>query len=119
MRLLRTRRALAVAAVLSGTLLGGAGSASAATEVWWLDSWAPGPTGTSTAPAKHSIVETSVRWLGGGDIACTSALELSGAHAGTAYCTSSVRAHPYNGTLRYAWAGGYAASSLLRGRWDW
>lgn len=118
MRLVRKLRALAVALVISGCMLGGASSAPAATEVWWPDAWIWSPVGVSTAPAKHSIVETSVRWLGG-DLACTSALELSGGHAGTAYCTSSVRSHPYNGTLRYAWAGPETTSSYLRGRWDW
>lgn len=118
MRLVRRLRAPAAALVVSGALLAGAGGASAATEIWFGDGWAPGPGGTSSAPAKHSIVETSVRWLGG-DLACTGAVNLDNSFAGTAYCTTSVRAHPYNGTMRYAWAGGYAASSLLRGRWDW
>lgn len=117
MGIARKLRALAVAAGTTGVLLASAGSASAATEVWWPDGWL-GPYGASTAPAKHSITETSVRWLGG-DLACTGAHNLDGSPAGTAYCTASVRGHPYNGTLRFAWAGGDIFDSYLRGRWDW
>lgn len=117
MRLVRKVRALAVAAAVSGVMLGSAGSASAASEIWWPDGLL-GTVGASTAPAKHSIVETSVRYLSGG-AACTGAHNLDGSPAGTAYCTTSVTAHPYNGTLRFAWAGAQTSTGYMRGRWDW
>lgn len=117
MRLIRNVRALAVAVTISGAVLVSASGASAATAVWWPDGWL-GSSGTTTAPAKHSIVETSVRWLGGLS-ACTGAYNLDGSPAGSAFCTGSVVAHPYNGTLRYAWAGGLSGASYLRGRWNW
>jgi hypothetical protein len=117
MGIARRLRALTLATAASGVLLASAGSASAATAVWWPDGWLD-YYGATTAPAKHSITETSVRWLGG-DLACTGAYNLDGSPAGTAYCTGSVRGHPYNGTLRYAWAGADASASYLRGRWDW
>lgn len=118
MRPIRKRlRALAVAAVVTGVALGSATGASAATEIWWPDGWL-GPSGASTNPAKHSITETSVRWLGG-DLACTSAHNLDGSPAGSAYCTTSTVGHPYNGTLRFAWAGAQSTTGYMRGRWDW
>lgn len=117
MKSMRRLRGISIATVASAVLLAGGSSASAATAVWRPDAWL-GAAGATTAPAKHSITQTSVRWLGG-DLACTGAYNLNGSPAGVAFCTASVRAHPYNGTLRFAWAGAQTTSSYLRGRWNW
>ncbi|MEV4418356.1 hypothetical protein AB0L40_00090 [Patulibacter sp. NPDC049589] len=111
------KRAGALAAVVAGCALASAGPADAASIAYYEG------TTTSQFGPWHSLIETSVRSLGGA-LSCTAAADASHAIVGTAYCidgVDNVVAHPYNATLRYGWCGVPAGSgaAYMRCREDY